>query len=209
MRVKLKNKEEFEVELSPEFYDEDYYMRGIQSGKSSYKGGWAPRSSVRERTSILNYFGNIKNIVEVGCAFGNIVMAFEDIGVEVLGVEYSNFCVENSYAKNVIWGDLPKGLPIKDGEYELVLCLEVLEHIEDTESAIRELCRISNKWIFVTIPENTEARLKDEDASHISMHPKHLWVEKFRNNNFILQAGNPTGFINYKDGMAMVFQKLK
>jgi len=209
MKVLLKTISPIEVELDPDFYDYDYYMRGCQSGKSSYMGGWGYGGGERECDNILKYFGSIESVVEVGCALGNVVKAFENKGIDTLGIEYSNFCVKGSYAKYVIWGDLSKTLPIKDGRYELALCLEALEHIEDTESAVRELCRISSKWIFVTIPDDTPARINDGDASHISIFPKSYWVEQFKNNGFVLQDGSPTGFVNYTDGLALVFQKIK
>jgi SAM-dependent methyltransferase len=48
-------------------------------------------------------------------------------------------------------GDL-LALPFQDSEFDLVICLEVLEHIEQPERALSEICRVSNKWMLLSVP---------------------------------------------------------
>jgi 2-polyprenyl-3-methyl-5-hydroxy-6-metoxy-1,4-benzoquinol methylase len=48
-------------------------------------------------------------------------------------------------------GDL-LALPFQDSEFDLVICLEVLEHIEQPERALSELCRVSNRWLLLSVP---------------------------------------------------------
>lgn len=40
----------------------------------------------------------------------------------------------------------------KDNEFDLVFCLEVLEHLRKPKDALRELHRISNKYVIVSVP---------------------------------------------------------
>jgi 2-polyprenyl-3-methyl-5-hydroxy-6-metoxy-1,4-benzoquinol methylase len=48
-------------------------------------------------------------------------------------------------------GDL-LALPFRDREFDLVVCLEVLEHIERPERALSELYRVSNSWMLLSVP---------------------------------------------------------
>ncbi|MES2223531.1 MAG: class I SAM-dependent methyltransferase [Patescibacteria group bacterium] len=43
-------------------------------------------------------------------------------------------------------------LPHKDNSFDLVFTLEVLEHLEDPEKALKELKRVTNKYIIVSVP---------------------------------------------------------
>ncbi len=40
----------------------------------------------------------------------------------------------------------------EDDAFDLVFCLEVLEHLDAPEKALRELCRVSRKWLILTVP---------------------------------------------------------
>ena len=48
-------------------------------------------------------------------------------------------------------GDL-YALPFEDGEFDLVLALEVLEHLEDPAAAVAEMRRVSARAVAVTVP---------------------------------------------------------
>jgi ubiquinone/menaquinone biosynthesis C-methylase UbiE len=43
-------------------------------------------------------------------------------------------------------------LPFRDGAFALVLCTDLLEHLDDPERAMRELVRVSARWILVSVP---------------------------------------------------------
>lgn len=44
-------------------------------------------------------------------------------------------------------------LPFPDGGADLVLCLEVLEHLPQPEAALREILRISRRHVVLSVPE--------------------------------------------------------
>jgi ubiquinone/menaquinone biosynthesis C-methylase UbiE len=49
--------------------------------------------------------------------------------------------------------DLDSGpLPFADGEFETVLCLDVLEHLENIHFMFDELCRVSSQHVIVSLP---------------------------------------------------------
>jgi len=65
-----------------------------------------------------------------------------------------------------------------DNSADLVLALEVLEHLEDPARALAELCRVSRQWVIVSVPREplwrtlNMARLKY--LTHLGNTPGHL-----------------------------------
>ena len=43
-------------------------------------------------------------------------------------------------------------LPFRDGAFDLAVACEVLEHLEDPGRALRELRRVSGRWILASVP---------------------------------------------------------
>jgi hypothetical protein len=43
-------------------------------------------------------------------------------------------------------------IPFPDNSYDCVLCLDVLEHIENIHEVFDELCRVSRKYVVVSLP---------------------------------------------------------
>jgi hypothetical protein len=43
-------------------------------------------------------------------------------------------------------------VPLPDNAYDCVLCLDVLEHIENTHEIFDELCRVSRQYVIVSLP---------------------------------------------------------
>jgi SAM-dependent methyltransferase len=43
-------------------------------------------------------------------------------------------------------------LPFRDGEFDLVVCVEVLEHLRDPGAGLRELARVSSRHLLLSVP---------------------------------------------------------
>ena len=72
--------------------------------------------------------------------------------------------------------------------FDLVLCLEVLEHLEDPEAALKELARVSRKYAIVSVPREPIWRMlnlmRGKYISALGNTPGHLqhWSTRaFRN----------------------------
>lgn len=48
-------------------------------------------------------------------------------------------------------GDLLE-LPFPSRSFDLVMCMEVLEHLDDPRGGLNELCRVSREWLLLTVP---------------------------------------------------------
>jgi hypothetical protein len=74
-------------------------------------------------------------------------------------------CDVKGYTSDCVLGALPR-LPFKDESYDLVSCLQVLEHLPDTQSCINNLCRIAKKVVVIQIPNGAKATSRD-DPTHV------------------------------------------
>lgn len=63
--------------------------------------------------------------------------------------------------KDLVFADA-RDLPFKHREFDLVICVAVLEHIFDFQKAIHEMKRVSGKYLFVGVPF-VYKRHNDED----------------------------------------------
>ncbi|MGB9885735.1 MAG: class I SAM-dependent methyltransferase [Moorellales bacterium] len=97
---------------------------------------------------------DVKTILDVGCGNGAFLHALPPT-YEAIGVDSSREALKHVKAK-AIHGDAA-ALPFPAGSFDLVTCLEVLEHlpVRAFERALRELQRVSRKYIIISVP-NTE-----------------------------------------------------
>jgi len=104
------------------------------------------------KEKIINYF-NIKNnnlplrkikILDIGCGGGLISVPMKRLGANVVGIDASlkNIKVAKTYSKknnlNIKYiCSSPEKLKIKD-KFDVILMLEIVEHVDDIEIFIRE-----------------------------------------------------------------------
>jgi len=71
-----------------------------------------------------------------------------------------------------------KQLPYKDDQFDLVLSLEVLEHISNPEQVLKELVRVSSKYIILSVPHEPIFMignlLRGKNIAHLGNDPQHI-----------------------------------
>lgn len=66
-------------------------------------------------------------------------------------VEYTGIDIEGSGEVRKV--DLEKEkVPFADRAFDCVVCLDVLEHVENTHEVFDELCRVSQDWVLISLP---------------------------------------------------------
>ena len=99
----------------------------------------------------------IENILDVGSGEGFTLNRLMEnkIGSMWEGIEYSKDAIaigHKIYPKvKIKQGSIYK-LPYEDNIFDLVLCTEVLEHLENPDRALEELVRVSKKYLAVSVP---------------------------------------------------------
>lgn len=65
--------------------------------------------------------------------------------------EYTGIGLGNN--PDLIKFDLEKSkFPFKNNSFDTVLCLDVLEHVDNIHEVFDELCRVSSKWVIISLP---------------------------------------------------------
>ena len=95
------------------------------------------------------------SILDAGCGSGRNLVELGRFGA-IVGLEPSSRGAELARARGV--GEVVQAgiddMPFRDGSFDLVACLDVLEHVEDDRGALRELLRVSRPggFLLATVP---------------------------------------------------------
>jgi ubiquinone/menaquinone biosynthesis C-methylase UbiE len=108
---------------------------------------------------------SVDDMLEVGCGPGvdYIGAAVTCPEIRYTGVDYTEQMIEHCRAS------FPKGtflqgnifdLPFQDGEFSLVYCKDVLNHLDNWAAAFQELVRVSNRYVLVNFFDGLGATTK-------------------------------------------------
>jgi 2-polyprenyl-3-methyl-5-hydroxy-6-metoxy-1,4-benzoquinol methylase len=103
---------------------------------------------------------NPRSIHEVGCGEGYWVMRWADQGIESTGSDFSGKVIELARANALERGIEPDlfsvesiyELPRREHKSDLIICCEVLEHLEHPEDALRKLQTAAQEYVIVSVP---------------------------------------------------------
>ncbi len=117
---------------------------------------------------------DVKTILDVGCGDGQLLKRLDEY--EAIGCDASEVAV--SLAGSCAVCADSSNLPFKDKQFDLVICSQVLEHLDDTGffRTIEELRRVSNRYLIISVPYNENLKQHFTQcgecgrASHISGH---------------------------------------
>ncbi len=111
----------------------------------------------RERiTSTIELIpSDVRTILDAGCGNGAFLNSLP-AGYQAVGLDFSQEALK--YVKpKAIYGDIA-ALPFESASFDLVTCLEVLEHLPSRvfEKALSELQRVSKKYIIISVPNDED-----------------------------------------------------
>ncbi len=157
-----------------EIYDEEFYKM---------HNDW--EKEYRFIANELNAMTNPGSVLDLGCGNGYLLKTFAEKGKKIKGIDGS-FNAINSIQyplrENFHQKDLRQ--PLYVGRYDLVICSEVAEHLEEqyADLLIDNICRSSKRYIFFTgaTPEQTGG------VNHVNLQQHEYWIEKFSNHGFHL-----------------------
>lgn len=138
--------------------------------------------SAKTAVKILSAHFKPGSVVDIGCGIGIYLKEFKKNGVEIFGVDGSH----NAINKSLVGGkirlfDLTKPL-VLEKKYDLCLCIEVAEHLEEAhaDTLISSLIKSCDIIIFTAATPGQGS----EKIGHYNEQPHRYWIEKFSTRGF-------------------------
>ncbi len=95
-------------------------------------------------------------VLDVGCGWGTTLEALERAGYRATGADISRKALErlDRPGRELVEVDLTKPLPEGVGEYDAVLALDVIEHLDDDRAAVGRLGELASPggYVVVSVP---------------------------------------------------------
>jgi ubiquinone/menaquinone biosynthesis C-methylase UbiE len=117
------------------------------------------------------YFRGMK-ILDVPCGVGHFFRKLRELGeIEYLGIDLDPVSIKIA---REIWKNAPnakfevgdiKKLNLEDNSMDVVYCYNLLLHLESYESALRELFRVSKKYLLVRSLFDEKTQIRKVDVS--------------------------------------------
>jgi SAM-dependent methyltransferase len=170
-------------------------------GPEYYASQCGDQPYTRDSPAWLEFYGRIadeivrslapRRVFDAGCAIGFLVEALWDRGLEARGRDISPYaisqvradvrpyCAEGSIADPI------------DGGYDLVLCIEVLEHMPEPEAqrAIDVITTAAPRVLFSSSPIDLD------EPTHINVRPTIYWLQQFAEAGFAPVPGYDATFV--------------
>jgi SAM-dependent methyltransferase len=133
-----------------------------------------------------------KTVLDAGCAKGFLVAALRERGVDAHGFDLSEVAIADApdTAKPYVRvGSLTE--PI-DGRYDLVTCIEVIEHLDPTDAprAVANLCRASDRVLLSSTPGDRH------EPTHVNVQPPERWSQLFASNGLFRDFRHDAGYLS-------------
>ena len=180
-----------------EYFNEDYYERGAETGKSLYSHyRWMPELTMPMAHHIVMYTKLLpkEKILDFGCAKGFTVKALRLMGYKSFGVDVSEYAISQIEEKTRKWCGAIKPqeeLVCAEGGYDWILCKDILEHIpyDKIDEQLKVLYK-GGKKIMAIVPlgENGKYIIEsyEQDKSHFIREPLEWWVKKFEDAGWMI-----------------------
>ncbi len=136
---------------------------------------------IRDLTSGLEF----TTVLDAGCGEGNLLkyLGRPDDGRRYCAVDYDDAEIEKARVNIpfcVVKQASIYSLPFPDSSFDLVICTEVLEHLENPEEGLRELQRVASRYVVLSVPREP------------------LWrVFNIARLHYLKELGNTPGHINH------------
>lgn len=125
----------------------------------------------------------VSTVLDVGCGEGFTLKKLEEkkIGKKNEGVDYSADAIKigkKIYPElNLSKGNIYE-LKYEDNSFDLLICTEVLEHLEDPVKAVAEMRRVTSKYILFSVPNEPffimANFLRGKYLRNFGNHPEHV-----------------------------------
>lgn len=169
-------------------YDEAYYERGVETGKSCYSNyRWLPELTVPMAMTLIDVVGirPTHTVLDFGCAKGYCVKALRTLRREAYGIDVSPYAIEHADADVSSYCTMVDDL---DGwsvthRYDHVIAKDVLEHVayDEIDATLQAFARMTDSaLVVVPLGENGRYVIPayEADVTHQIREDAAWWRER-------------------------------
>jgi len=139
--------------------------------------------------------GKGKTALDVGCAYGYGVEVLKSLGYNAYGTDISKYGIriaKSFHPSEFLVSDVEGGLPFKENFFDLLICIDVIEHLKRPFQALKNMFACCRNTMLLTTPNRLVEKpikkmLSDYDETHISVMTQNEWEKH-------IEALRPTFF---------------
>ena len=176
-------------ESGADAYDANYYRTGCGPRSYEHNDFWLSIFGAIADAIIAHL--NPHTVFDAGCAMGFLVESLRDRHIDAHGADISEFAISKVRDDIRPYCRVASLTNPIEGHYDLVACIEVLEHLTPDEAtrAIANLAAATDTILFSSTPSDFT------EPTHINVHPPIGWIEQFAAVGFVPDLAFDAGFV--------------
>lgn len=175
--------------IDPIEFNEDYFMRGEETGVSNYTNyTWMGELTHQLASAIVQYVG-IKpgdTVLDFGCSRGYLVRALREQHVNASGMDISQWAIEN--CDGTVKEHVGPVAETSARQFAWVIAKDVLEHVPTTDlkHTVTNLLQAAEKGMFIVVPLSHRdggpyvGPRDNSDATHVTRWTLGTWLKFLR-----------------------------
>src|SRR6266446_9256902 len=121
----------------------------------------------------------VESVLDVGCGTADNLMFIKTIfpSIKVFGMDITDVplkIAQNRIPGGKFWTDDIQNPKRTAGLFDLVTCFEVIEHLEDDRNALKNISRITNKYLLLSTPGGRMREVEREIGHYRNYEVKQL-----------------------------------
>lgn len=139
---------------------------------------------------------DITSAFEIGCGEGYVTKHIQNLGINIEGADISDRIIKKAQQihPSIIFslGSI-YNLQQMDKSFDIIFANEVFEHLDDPNSALEEMKNVSNRYLFISVPNEPFFRFANvmrlkylQDFGNTPGHINHWSIRSFK--QFLLKS---------------------
>ena len=163
--------------VSVEDYDREYFEGQWREDQNSYD--FEKRREIEGKNpSLIKEIFKPTKALDMGCGPGALMLFLNELGVNCHGIDGSKTSKEMAMEeiRDLITISDICNTNIQDGEYDLIICREVLEHLtfKQIKKSIEEMARITSKYVYITTRFHPDPKSIFDISTEPEVDPTHI-----------------------------------
>ncbi len=156
-----------------DLYDEQYYATyasgvDIPYGRDDHWLGFFRRLAERIQQDL-----DPTSVLDVGCAYGLLVEALRDRGIDARGTDISSYAISMAEGSAKGYCQVVSAAEPIHARFDLITSIEVIEHMSASEGrmALKHMTEASDRILLSTTP------FDHDEVTHFNVQPPEYWAQ--------------------------------